>query len=384
MHVNREQVLRYRWQRQQLDTPETDTAARSVDSLAVLDLGIQHGQGNAGRVALLNRGISVCDAVEVTDDFSDPLALVWGIRGGPHFYRRADLAEVEQALCPVSERDAERRSAGAAKKVQQMLTGWADMAAAMWTACADPAGKGVVSGRLHQVLRDELQVDCRPCGVVHPHEQLFRLSALHGGIELEPGTNPPVLRRIPGWTPTPWATGSGSAGDPAAVPPRYQIARAYLRLLGPATPKDLSGYLDTTVTEAKTLWPSDAIEVDRAGEKAWILPEDADTLAQAQPADPERVLLLNGFDLFLAAKDRHLLADASRHKELWPVLGRPGALVAEGELLGTWRPKSSGKKLSIRADWWIRPTAQNLATAEAAAERLAEAGGQQFAGLVAP
>ncbi len=198
--------------------------------------------------------------------FPTPLALVWGIRGGPHFYRRADLAEVEQALCPVSERDAERRSAGAAKKVQQMLTGWADMAAAMWTACADPAGKGVVSGRLHQVLRDELQVDCRPCGgVVHPHEQLFRLSALHGGIELEPGTNPPVLRRIPGWTPTPWATGSGSAGDPAAVPPRYQIARAYLRLLGPATPKDLSGYLDTTVTEAKTLWPSDAIEVDRAG-----------------------------------------------------------------------------------------------------------------------
>lgn len=379
MQVSREQVLRYRWQRQQLNRDRS-----RPEELAVLDLGIQHGAGNAGRVALLNRGVPVADAVELTDDFSDPLALVWGVRGGPHFYRRADLAEVEQALRPVSENDAVRRSAGAAKAVSDMLPGWADMAAALWDATTEPATKGVVSGTLHRVLRDELQVDCRPCGVVHPHEQLFRVTALHGGVELQPGTSPPVLRRVPDWTPTSWVTG-GTVGDPNGVSPRYQIARAYLRLLGPATPKDLAAYLETTVTEAKKFWPGDAVEVDRAGEKAWILPEDADALATAEPQEPERVALLNGFDLFLAAKDRHLLtADKQRHKQLWPVLGRPGALVADGELLGTWRPKTSGKNLSIRADWWTKPTKQNLATAEASATRLAEAAGHKFTGLVDP
>ena len=40
---------------------------------------------------------------------------------------------------------------------------------------------------------------CEGCGATHMYEMTFRLAALHAGLELEPETSPPVVRRIPRW-----------------------------------------------------------------------------------------------------------------------------------------------------------------------------------------
>ncbi|MGO8610075.1 hypothetical protein ACC848_44805, partial [Rhizobium johnstonii] len=75
-----------------------------------------------------------------------------------------------------------------------------------------------------------------------------RLAALRAGLELEPGTSPPVLRPVPGFA-------------PAAPSDRLDVVRAYLRLLGPATPAQVAGYLDAALTDVQARWPADAVEV---------------------------------------------------------------------------------------------------------------------------
>lgn len=376
MKVTREQVLRYRWQVQQLGDPsDSHASATEVD---ILDLGVQSAAGDAARIALRNRGVRRGEADRVTSAFSDELVLVWSIRGAPHLYRRADLSEVERAVSPISPADAAKRSAGAAKDPIDHLAAIATIAGQVRDLLTEPHTKGEVSAATRETLPKELLVECRPCQATHVQEQLLRLATIHGGIELTPGTNPPVLRRVPSWQRKP------GLGDPLAAQARVRLAEAYLHYLGPATPKDLAGFCETSVAEAKKLWPAKSlVEVDRAGEKAWILESDVSGLeAAATGGDPADVRLLNGFDLFLAAKDRHLLTegDKQRHKELWPVLGRPGVIVADGIPLGTWRPRSKGKEFRILPGWWAETTTAVLAAVDEAATVIA-ASDRAYAGL---
>ncbi len=198
---------------------------------------------------------------------------------------------------------------------------------------------------------------CRPCNATHLYEQPFRLAALRAGLELQPGTSPPVLQPIAGFR----------RGD--EVPPRYDVIRAYLRLLGPATAKQVADYLDAPVKDVRARWPSDAVSVIVDGESRWLLPEDADRLA-AGPVRTTR--LLGPFDLFLQAKDRSLLvSDPQRAKELWPVLGRPGAVLVDGKVAGTWRPRKAGSRLTTQVQPWDGWSATVRRSLAEEAERLA-------------
>jgi hypothetical protein len=146
------------------------------------------------------------------------------------------------------------------------------------------------------------------------------------------------------------------------------VVRAYLRLLGPATPKHVAEYLDATLKDVRARWPDDAVEVDVAGERRWLLAADLERLEA-----PERsTRLLGPFDLFLQARDRPLLVDdPARIKALWPVLGRPGAILDGGEIAGIWRPRKSGRKLTVLLELWRRDTARLRNAIALQAERLA-------------
>ena len=96
----------------------------------------------------------------------------------------------------------------------------------------------------------------------------------------------------------------------------------------------------------------------------------------ARPPEPAEtdglVRLLGPFDLWLQARDRDLvLPDRARHKGLWPTIGRPGAVLVGVDLVGTWRPKASGRKLALAVETWqaVPPSVRTLV--EEQAERLA-------------
>ncbi len=339
------QALGARIRAQQLDR---DTG--TVDDTAVLDIGVQDTGPDGGLWALALRGVTP-EAAE--------LATVWTIRGAPHLYRRADLPAVAAATAPFSEADAAKRVFDAAKPLKAagipVLAGLDIVAAAMRSIVAEPMVKGEMSGRLSTVLDEPYLRHCRPCDAIHPHEQTFRLAALRAGLELQPGTSPPVLQPVPGLVPA------------ETVPERFDVVRAYLRLLGPATPQHVAGYLDAPVKDVRARWPADAVEVDVDGERRWTL--DADALA-ADPPDVTR--LLGPFDLFLQARDRELLVpDEERRKAMWPVLGRPGAVLSGGALAGTWRPRKAGSSLTVAVEPWSRPTAALRSAVDEQAERLA-------------
>ncbi|MBB5113617.1 hypothetical protein FHU28_003456 [Micromonospora echinospora] len=358
--VDRRQVMAFRVRAQQLDRAQGPLA-----DTAVLDIGVQDTGPDGGRWALATRG------VDVTSLTGDDVVMLWTVRGAPHLYRRADVGAVAAAVEPFSDADAGKRIYDAAKPLKAagigILAALDEVATRMREIVREPTAKGEVSGRLAELMPEPYLRHCRPCDATHLYEMPFRLAAVRAGLELRLDTSPPVLERI-------------RAFRPAATPgDRFDLIRAYLRLLGPATPKHVADYLDAPVKEVKARWPRDAVEVSVDGETRWLLAADEAALASA---DATTTRLLGPFDLFLQAKDRAtLVPDAARAKELWPVLGRPGAVLADGELAGAWRPRKSGRTFTVAVQPWRKLTGSTRDAVVAEAERLAAYRGVSLAGV---
>lgn len=348
----RDDVLAHRVRAQQLDRD----AGGTVADTAVLDLGVQDtGPAGAARWALAVRGL--------TDPADADLVTAWTLRGAPHTYRRSDLAGVAAATWPWSEADAATRIFDGAKPLRAagipVLQALEHVGAQMRDVARRPTVKGDMSAALRDRLPEPYLRFCRPCDAVHAYEQTFRLAALRAGLVLRPGTSPPVLEQ----------TGVLPAGS---APERLDVVRAYLRLAGPATPKQVAAFVDSTVAEVRARWPEDAEPVDVDGERRWVL---AGTLP---PERARTTRLLAPFDPYLQIRDRELLVPDRPVKDLWPVLGRPGAVLVDGEVAGTWRPTTKAGRLALTVTRW-RPF--DTGTVEAQAEAMAAARGLRPGGV---
>jgi hypothetical protein len=358
--ANRRQVMSFRVNAQQLDRVKGTLA-----STAVLDIGVQDTGPDGARWALAVRGVDVSTLSD------DDVVMLWTVRGAPHLYRRADVAQIAAAVEPYSEADASKRIFDASKPLRaagiETLTALDEVAGQMRAIVTRPTVKGEVSGRLATVMPEPYLRFCRACNATHLYEMPFRLAAVRAGIELEPDTSPPVLRRIKGFR------RARTASD------RFDLVRAYLRLLGPATHKQVAEFVDAPLKDVKERWPEEVAEVTVEGERRWLLADDEEALEEA---DTTGTRLLGPYDLFLQARDRStLVPDATRVKELWPVLGRPGAVLVDGDLIGTWRPRQSGGKLTVLVQPWAKVSAATRKKVTEQAERLAAYRGVSLAGV---
>jgi hypothetical protein len=163
-----------------------------------------------------------------------------------------------------------------------------------------------------------------------------------------------------------------------AADPRHDVVRGCLHLLGPASHKDVAGYLDAPVADVRRRWPQDAVPVQVDGRPAWALDPDLASMASADRVRTTR--LLGPFDLLLQGRDRWLLVDdPARAEALWPVLGRPGAVLVDGELVGTWRPRQGSGRLRVQLDLWRE--LPDRSAVEEQAGRLAEHRGVELTGV---
>lgn len=361
IEVIRDDVLRYRVRAQQLDR------AGEHSDASILDLGVQDTGYDGAAWALAIRG---------ADFDADDHFLAWTIRGAPHAYRRSEAAAVARATSPWSDADAAKRVFDGAKPLKQagipILEALDAVAEQMRDIVSSPTVKGDMSSELTERMPEAYRRWCRPCEAVHLYEQVFRLSALRAGLELQADTSPPVLRRLPRWR-----------GLARRAPDHLDPIRAVLHLLGPTTPKSVAGFLDTAVREVKARWPEDIVDVMVEGVGASILASDVDALMDADvEPDPDAVRLLGNYDLFLQTRDRDLLvADADRRKALWPVLGRPGAVLIGHDIGGLWRPRTSGPRLRIEVEPWSRWSNAVMRAVEDQAERLADFRDLEFSGV---
>lgn len=363
--TSRRDLLRFRFRRHDLHRPPGDDRADLPD---IVDLGVQDTGHDGAAWALAIRG---------GPPTREGLVLAWTLRGAPHAYRRVDVDAVALATAPYSEVDAAKRVFDAATPLKAaglaVLDALRTVAVEMRDIVDVPRSKGEVSTRLTERLAPPFLRECRPCHAIHAYEQPFRLSALQAGLELEWGTSPPMLRRIPGHAPLLF----GRSADEAA--PRFDPIRGHLRFYPGARVRDVATYLDMPMKEVRARWPADSVEIrvdddpTAKPEPRFVLEPDLDELASIGSTDqPRAVRLLGTHDPFLQARDRELLVDdEERRADLWRVLGRPGAIVADGEVVGTWRPSTKGERFTIRADPWGRTSDRDRDEVAEQAERLA-------------
>lgn len=355
-------MLAFRFRRHQLD-------GGSAGDVNLLDYGVQDTGPDGAPWALSIRGWSG----------ESDLAYAWTLRGAPHAYRRDDLAGVAIATAPFSEEDGAKRIFDASKQLKAAgispLEALRTVATEMRKIATKPVVKGEVSSALTKRLDEPYLRFCRPCNAIHAYEQTFRLAALQAGLELEAGTSPPVVRKIPRLKPNLLK----HLGDDADEP--FDVVRNYLRFYGPARHADAAAFLDAASKDVKACWPDDTVEVEVDGEKRWILDQDLAELRTGS-SSTGTVRLAGPYDPYLQVRDRDLLVPSeAKRKTVWPVLGRPGAVLIDGDIAATWRPRTSSKKLKLEVNTWRRLTKAEGDALDTEAERLAAFRGVEFAGL---
>ena len=151
---------------------------------------------------------------------------------------------------------------------------------------------------------------------------------------------------------------------------RLELARRYLHVFGPATPESFGGWVGIGARQGIAAFEALRAEltpVDTPIGEARILTEDEPTVRGSSRTVAAARLLPSGDTYFLLhGVDRELLLpDASHRGMLWTSRVWPGALLVDGEIVGTWR-RAGG---TVTAQTWRRlpPAAREAVEAEAAA-----------------
>jgi hypothetical protein len=233
------------------------------------------------------------------DTWADPsLVQVWGPRYSAYVVTKRDLAVFTLGRLPD---DPERRryAEETADRLEAFLDGR--------TMTYGEAGRGL--GR-------------------HPNS--LRYGASTGRI---------VIRWEGARQPTIWTVPRPSMAPEEA---RLELAQRYLHVFGPGTPAAFAEWAGIKPPGGRAAFAALGDELTPVrtpiGE-AWILAADEPSF-RTPPASPAAARLLPSGDAWfvLQGADRELLVtDPARRPELWTPRVWPGAVLVEGEVVGTWR-----------------------------------------------
>jgi hypothetical protein len=149
---------------------------------------------------------------------------------------------------------------------------------------------------------------------------------------------------------------------------RLELARRHLHVFGPSTAEGFATWAGIARAAAlathKMLAPA-LIPVRTPIGDAWILAEqEARFRAAAGPMEGVRLLPSGDAYFLLQGADRELLVpEANRRAALWTSRVWPGAVMLDGELVGTWR--RAGRDMTVQPWRRISPAERDAITAEA-------------------
>lgn len=306
---------------------------------AVAAIGLQEYPPGWGALAALR--------ARSLDPLPADVVQVNAFRGAPYVVPAADARVFTAALVP--EDDAGLKSlVGSAPAKEVIAAGYAVREALERVAAA--ARDGLAEGPLdrdafHQAMRERLPDGllpwCRGCQSHHVRPGFWR--AL-GPLEVT------VMPGKATWAPA----------DPPSMSieaARAELVRRFLRVYGPATHSQLASWAQTASSHAKRLFAGVEGELEPAaveGRRGFVLASDLDRLEH--PPAASGVRLLGGHDPYVAQPDRAtLVPDAAVRKKLFPAVGRPGVVLADGVLAGLWRGHKKGDVLELSVDWLGSP-----------------------------
>jgi hypothetical protein len=200
---------------------------------------------------------------------------------------------------------------------------------------------------------------------VHPNR--LRYAATTGRVLIHwEGARQPTIWTVP-----------RPAVDPLDA--RVELARRYLHIFAPATADAFSVWAGIATSSGRAAFDALAgslMPVRTPIGEAWILSEDEPTF-RAPGRRPAAARLLPSGDTFflLQGADRELLVpDADRRGELWTSRVWPGAVLVEGEVVGTWR--RAGTLVSIQPWRRLSIGEREAVEIEAASFPLPDVGGR--------
>jgi hypothetical protein len=276
------------------------------------------------------------------------LLQTWSMRGSPYWFPTADAAVFTTGVLPTTEAARRHLVPGVEQALDTLdlsLAGAVDLTRA--------EVRGVLSGR--RLAIDELGAELarrvadtlpggrrkdQPLGegVVH---FCLRILTLEGLVCFAPRAgNKALFVLVDEWLGHPIPE-----TDPEAA--RAELLRRYLRCYGPSTRKDFAAWLGVSAGDVGPWWSlveDELTEVDLDG-PAWLRTADLDALRSSSM--PTGVRLLPPRDPYTQLRDRETLVDKKYHRQIWRPVGDPGTLLVDGEIAGTWRPRRSGRRLTL-------------------------------------
>ena len=224
-----------------------------------------------------------------------------------------------------------------------------------------------LAARLHAHLGEGTMTYGEAGSALGEHPNRLRYAATTGTV---------LIRWDGARQPTIW-TGLPPEVDPLAA--RLELARRYVHVFGPTTPEafaEWAGLPSLRGVAAFDALAGSLTPVRTPIGDAWILTSDEPTF-RAAPMLPASARLLPSGDAYflLWGADRGLLVpDPARRRELWTPRVWPGALLVEGEIVGTWR-RAKGL-VSIEAWRRLSRAARDAVEDEARSLPLPGIGGQ--------
>lgn len=360
-----------------------------LPSRAMLDAagacGVQDSPPGSALLALHARVAGV-EPTSVTDAVEDrSLFHTWAMRGAPYLFPTSDLGVFTSGVLPLDEKAGRRFIQGVDPALDQL-----DMSLSETTDRTRSVVRDVLAGRrlainelgaeAAEAIAADLPTATRrvweaegphakgqPLGeaVVHFCLRILTLEQLVCFAHREGNKLPFVLTDE-------WLEAEPAEGDTGDAA-RAELARRYLRCYGPSTQADLARWMGLASSDAQRWWSAVEAELTQVrveGRDCWLLTEDLDTLTS--PPDATGVRLLPPRDPLLQLRDREtLVADKGLHRQIWKSVGEPGTVMVDGRLAATWRPRKSGRRLSITVEPFAKLTSAHREQIETEAEVVA-------------
>ena len=211
--------------------------------------------------------------------------------------------------------------------------------------------------RLHGLLEDARMTYGKAGAALEVVPNSLRYGATTGRIVMRwDGARQPTIWMVP---------------QPSMEPTEAQLelARRHLHVFGPTTPAAFATWAGISSRAAHRAFESlqgSLVAVRTPIGDAWLLDSDEEA-ARKRPGVPTLVRLLPSGDAYylLHGADRELLVpDPGQRAKLWTSRVWPGAVLVDGEIVGTWRRVN--QSVTVQAWAPLPPRTQELVEAEAA------------------
>ncbi|CAM3033791.1 winged helix DNA-binding domain-containing protein [Prescottella defluvii] len=358
------------------------TARRPIDDLLEVAgaCGVQNSPPGSALLALHARVEGVTgDLVDhlVAEDRS--LLQSWCMRGAPFFFPAAAAPTFTTGVLPATEGGRLQLIRGVEQALERLGMGLDEAVDLIADEIHDVlSGRQLAIGELGEELAERVARTLPPTrretwqseGPYGTHQPLgeavvhfcIRILTLRGIVCLAPraGNKAPFVLLDE------WLGGPLPQTEPDVA--RADLLRRYLHCYGPSTRKDFAAWLGVRTGDVDPWWTSvedELTPVDVDGRRGWILAADLDALRA--PPRAYGVRLLPPHDPYLQMRDRQSIVDKMHHAQLWKTVGDPGAVLADGQIVGTWRPRKSGRRLTVTVDAFgpSSPTVRDQVRAEA-------------------